>query len=358
MAEQTLATKLKNWMLSRLELNPLIAFAQKKTVPVHQNAFWYYMGGIILVLILEQIITGLLLMIYYIPDIRSAHASILSINSQVDFGWFIRSLHSWGANLMVFFVFAHFFSAYFMKAYRPPREITWITGILLLGLVFAFGFTGYLLPWDEVAFFATKIGIDIAQKTPFIGDALANMLRGGTEIGQNTLSRFYAIHIMLLPLLLLPVLGVHLWIIQAHGMSEPGPAKTYEEGESEKFFPDFLLKDFMAWILTLNLLAVLVALWPWGSGQEANPFAPAPIGIKPEWYFLAMFQFLKLLPPTVGPIEGEQLGVLFFGLIGLAFLLVPFFDHGRSARNAKIATVFGQIVLLGFVCFTIWGWLS
>lgn len=352
--------KIIDWLNTRLELGPLFYFAHKKTVPVHKHSFWYYMGGIVMILLIEQVVTGLLLMVYYIPDIRSAHTSILSINSQVDFGWFIRSLHSWGANLMVLFVFTHLFSTYFMKAYRPPRELTWLTGLLLLGLVFGFGFTGYLLPWDEVSFFATKIGVDIAGKTPLIGEAVANILRGGTVIGQNTLSRFFAIHIILLPLLLLPLLGVHLWIIQAHGMSAPEsePTDVSDKGEFEKFFPTFILKDFMAWILILNLLAILVCLWPWGIGQEADPFAPAPLGIKPEWYFLAMFQFLKLMPPTVGPIEGEQAGMMFFGLLAAGFAFMPFFDKGKSKRRARIATWFGQIVLLGFIVFTLWGWIS
>lgn len=360
MINQPAPKKLLDWLSTRLELEPFFYFAKKKTVPVHKHAFWYYMGGIVLVLLIEQVVTGLLLMVYYIPELRSAHASILSINSQIEFGWFIRSLHSWGANLMVFFVFVHLFSTYFMKAYRSPRELTWLTGLVLLVITFGFGFTGYLLPWDEMSFFATKIGIDIASKTPLIGESLANVLRGGTDIGQHTLSRFFAIHVMLLPLLLMPLLGIHLWIIQAHGMSEPepGPTDTSDEGSYEKFFPTFILKDFMAWLLILNLLAILVTLMPWGIGQQADPFAPAPIGIKPEWYFLAMFQFLKLLPPTVGPIEGEQFGMMIFGGIGLVFALIPFFDTGASKAWARIATLFGQAVLLGFIVFTIWGWVS
>jgi quinol-cytochrome oxidoreductase complex cytochrome b subunit len=342
--------KIIDWIISRFELSPLLDLAGKKTVPVHKQSFWYYMGGLVMILLVEQVVTGLLLMIYYIPELKSAHSSILLINSQVDFGWFIRSLHSWGANLMIFFLFVHLFSTYFMKAYRAPREMTWISGILLLGLVFGFGFTGYLLPWDDVSFFATKIGIDIAGKTPLLGDTIATILRGGTAIGQNTLSRFFVIHVMLLPLLLLPLLGLHLWIIQAKGMSTPEPCENpLEEDEepkvnplvkgtaekSEKFFPDFLLKDFVAWILILNALAILVALFPWGLGQEADPFAPAPAGIKPEWYFLAMFQFLKLIPSMIGPIEGEQLGMLFFGLIGLGLLGMLFSTRGYLDKELK-----------------------
>jgi cytochrome b6 len=353
--------RLWDWLLERLELGPILYFAQKKEVPVHRYSFWYYMGGIILILLIGQVLSGMLLMVYYIPEIRSAHASILALNSQIDFGWFIRSLHSWGANLMIFFLFAHLFSTYFMKAYRPPRELTWLSGMLLLGLGFGFGFTGYLLPWDSTSFFATKIGLDITAKVPLVGETVAYILRGGTDISQSTLSRFFTIHVMLLPILLLPVLGLHLWIIQAHGMSEPeqGPT-TYPSPEEkyEKFFPTFIFKDFMAWVVVLGALAILVALRPWGVGEQADPFAPAPIGIKPEWYFLSMFQFLKLLPPTIGPIEGEQFGILFFGLIGLCLALMPFFDTGASAGRSRAATWFGIILLAGLIIFTIWGLFS
>jgi quinol-cytochrome oxidoreductase complex cytochrome b subunit len=191
MSSSPIYKKLYDWLDARLDLRMYFELGSRKTVPVHRHAVWYYMGGIVLVLLILQIVTGALLMVYYVPDVRSAHASILHLNSQVDFGWFIRSLHSWGANLMILGAFFHLFSTYFMRAYRPPREITWLSGLLLLGLSFGFGFTGYLLPWDEVSFFATKIGVDIAGKTPFIGEGLAMMLRGGPDIGQDTLSRFF-----------------------------------------------------------------------------------------------------------------------------------------------------------------------
>jgi quinol-cytochrome oxidoreductase complex cytochrome b subunit len=156
----------------------------------------------------------------------------------------------------------------------------------------------------------------------------------------------------------LPLLGLHLWLVQLHGMSEPEDIQKLpaERKESEKFFPTFVLKDFMVWILVLNLLAIMVALFPWGVGTEADPFAPAPIGIKPEWYFLAMFQFLKILPPSVLGIEGEQFGMLLFSLVGLGFVLIPFFDTGRSPLMAQSALWFGRIILVLFILFTLWGW--
>lgn len=344
----------------RLPLEEIRKVAAKKKVPSHQHSVWYYMGGIAGMLLGVQIITGILLEVYYIPEINSAHASILKLNTQINFGWLVRSLHSWGANLMIAAVFIHLFSAYFMKAYRKPREITWWSGLALMAISLAFGFTGYLLPWDEVSFFATKIGLDVAEKTPLLGPVVAHMLRGGDSISQATISRFFVIHIAVLPALLLAFLGGHLMLVQAHGISEPANFKKLpaEKKKYEKFFPTFFFKDILVWILALNILFALSTLCPWGLGQEADPFAAAPIGIKPEWYFLAPFQFLKLIPPAVGPIEGELFGILLMSIVAFAFVLVPLFDDGSSKARSLSATVFGLLVLLALIGFSIWGALS
>ena len=349
-----------NWFDSRLGLTTLTSLAEKKKVPIHNSSFWYYMGGIALLILLVQFVTGILLMVYYIPEISSAHSSVQFINSQVEFGWFFRSMHSWGANLMIFVVFLHMFSAYFMKAYRKPRELTWVSGIGLLVISFAFGFTGYLLPWDEIAFFATKIGLDIAAAVPLIGEPMAEILRGGAEIGQGTLSRFFLIHVIILPLSLFALLGVHLLLVQFHGMSEPESFTKKESSKKkyEMFFPDFVLKDMMVWLLSLNVLATLTALFPWGLGPQADAFAAAPAGIKPEWYFLGMFQFLKILPAHIGFIEGEVFGLIIFALIGLVFAIAPFIDTGKNPVISKILEVYGIVVVVAFVIFTWWGFVA
>lgn len=357
MQEMKQRSNLSAWLGERLHLDELRAVAEKKEVPVHKHSVWYYMGGITLMYIAIQVITGILLMVYYVPALDSAHASILKLNSKVEFGWFIRSLHSWGANLMIFFVILHLFSTYFMKAYRRPRELTWFSGMALLVISLAFGFTGYLLPWDEVSFFATKIGIDIAGKMPLLGEPLAYMLRGGNEIGQETLSRFFVIHVAVLPLLLLLLMGGHVLLVQMHGMSTPKSILEKAKGKlsTEKFFPNFLMKDLLVWVLAFNGLAVLVTLAPWGLGPEADPYAPAPMGIKPEWYFLAPFQVLKIIPPKVGPFEGELFGIFAMMLVGLVFFLVPFWDKGDSKALSKYATWFGIAILVLAAVFTVWG---
>ena len=220
MNPQELSQFAYQWLDERLAISDMIAMGEKKLVPRHKHSLWYYMGGIAMVLVAVQFVTGSLLMVYYIPEIQSAYTSVLNINSKVDFGWLIRSFHSWGANLMILALFVHMFSTYFMKAYRAPRELTWLTGLGLLVLAFGFGFTGYLLPWDEIAFFATKVGIDVTAQGPFVGELIADILRGGKEISQATLSRFFLIHVIVLPLSLMGLLGLHLLLIQCHTQVE------------------------------------------------------------------------------------------------------------------------------------------
>lgn len=357
----TLASKrVYDWLDARLALTPYKAMAEQKTVPMHRHAFWYYLGGIVLMFLLVQVATGALLMVYYVPEIGSAHNSILTINSRVDFGWFIRSLHTWGANLMILALFFHMFSTYLMKAYRPPREITWWSGLVLMGVSFGFGFTGYLLPWDQMAYFATKIGLDIAAAVPLAGDAIADLLRGGPTISQATLSRFFTLHVMVLPLMLLPILGIHLLLVQIHGMSKPEGLQNIPKNSrtEEPFFPTFLLKDLMGWMAVLNLLAILVALFPWGIGAEAQPFKPAPAGIKPEWYFLFLFQFFKVLPGHIGPMEGEQFGMVLFALVLVSLVAIPFWDRGDSPRKSQWATYYGIGLIGAFIVLTVWGYVS
>jgi len=345
-----------NWLDERFYFSKLKEIAQKKEVPVHKHSLWYYMGGIAMMFMTLQFISGVLLLVYYVPELQAAHASILNINSRVQFGWFVRSIHSWGANLMIAVLFLHLFSTYFMRAYRKPREFTWLIGVLLIALTMAFGFTGYLLPWDDVSFFATKIGLDVASKMPVLGVELANLLRGGETIGQATLSRFFVIHVCVLPFALMALVGLHLLLVQMHGISEPASVKKISG--KEKFFPNFFLKDILVWILSFNVLVVMVNLYPWGLGPEADPFAPAPLGIKPEWYFLSMFQFLKLVPSSIGPVEGELVGIIIINAVATLLALVPFWDDGRSAWRSKAATIFGIITLAGLIIFSIWGALS
>jgi cytochrome b6 len=344
--------KLYKWFNERIDLDSLVKFMEHKTVPMGSRTIWYYMGGITLFLFLVQVTTGILLLFYYKPGPDSAYESVQFIMSHVEFGWLIRSLHSWSANLMVFFAFVHMFSVYFLKAYRKPREITWLTGFLLLVLVLAFGFSGYLLPWNELAFFATKVGTEVVGVVPVIGRFLLVLLRGGEDVTGATLTRFFGIHVSILPLIFIVILGVHLLLVQIQGMSEhfgPRDKKKYI-----RFFPNFMLRDFVAWLIVLNILLILSVFFPWELGEKADLFAPAPAGIRPEWYFLFMFETLKYIPAKVLFIEGELLGVLGFAIGGLLWMLVPFIDSDDNSRlGGKKASFFGTFVLAFIIIMTI-----
>jgi len=351
------------WLDERIDLSGIRHFIAEKSVPVHAYKVWYYMGGMTLFLVGVQVATGIMLLLYYRPSADEAYESVKFIVSQVQFGWLIRNIHSWSANLLVLLAFVHMFSTFFMKAYRKPRELTWLSGELLLFLMLTFGFSGYLLPWNELAFFATKVGTGIAGAVPVVGDFLVRFLRGGDEVTGATLTRFYGLHVAVLPLMMTALLGLHLLLVQQQGMSVPiGIEKRLKRGEKLSqmpFFPNYVLRDVMWWYVALALLAALALFYPWELGKKADAFAPVPPGIRPEWYFLAMFQTLKLVPSHVLGIEGEMLGVLGFSLAAALIVFVPFLDR-RAARGEqnRIFLIAGVLAVMYLVVFTIYGYVA
>jgi quinol-cytochrome oxidoreductase complex cytochrome b subunit len=332
-------SRLWTWLDERLGLGEIEKLARKKRVPVHRHSFWYYFGGMTLFLFVVQVATGILLLLYYRPSAEEAYESVQFLMAEVQFGWLIRSVHSWSANIMIFALFVHLFSVLLLKAYRPPREVTWLSGVGLLGLALGFGFTGYLLPWNELAYFATKVGTEITGAVPFAGRFLLRLLRGGDEVTGATLTRFYGIHVAVLPAVATALLGLHLYLVQRHGMSvPPSVERTGGPPRTTPFVPNFLLRDVVGWLSALAALAALAAFFPTELGRKADPFAPAPIGIKPEWYFMFMFQTLKYLPAHILGLEGEVVGILAFGLGGVLLLVLPFLDR-RAARGERSSVI-------------------
>jgi cytochrome b6 len=348
------------WLDQRLGISALLELARHKQVPQHKYTLWYYLGGMTLFLFTIQVVTGILLLLYYRPTAEAAFESVEFIMSEVTFGWLIRSIHSWSANLMIFFLFVHMFSVFFMRAYRKPREITWISGALLLFISLAFGFSGYLLPWNRLAFFATKVGTDILGQIPLVGNFLLEWSRGGDEVTGATLTRFFGFHVAILPMISTFVLGLHVSLVQKHGMSVPISIET--SGKPVKqipFFPNFALRDAIGWTLSLGLLVLLASLFPWELGQKADPLASAPAGIRPEWFFLFSFQTLKYIPGKIWFIDGEVLGIAGFALGATALVLLPFLD--RKAQKNQINTLMtaiGITVLVYMIIFTILGYVA
>ncbi|MDQ7848799.1 MAG: cytochrome bc complex cytochrome b subunit [Armatimonadota bacterium] len=339
----------RDWLNERLRYEAAQAFLEKKAVPVHRYAVTYYTGGVTLFFFVVQVLTGLLLLMYYRPASDAAFESVRLIIAKVRFGWLVRNIHVWSANAMVGAAVLHLAATFFSRAYRKPRELTWVSGVLLLGVTLAFAFTGYLLPWNTLAYFATKVGTEIAGDVPVIGRALMVLLRGGEDITAATLIRFFGIHVAILPALATVLLGLHLTLVQIHGMSRPISVRVRGE---ERFYPEFMLRDFIVWVVLLGGLAVVATLWPWPLGEKADPLAPAPAGLRPEWYFLFMYQTLRMIPGRIAGLEGEAVGVTLFALTGLALLLVPFLDcwaqreHKHPLFPALGAAAFAFVLLM------------
>jgi cytochrome b6 len=350
--------RLWSWLDQRVGLADIESIARHKQVPVHRHTVWYYFGGMTLFLFTVQVTTGVLLLLYYRPSAEEAYESVQFLMAEVQFGWLIRSIHAWAANLMIFTLFVHLFSVWLLRAYRPPRELTWVSGVVLMGLALGFGFTGYLLPWNELAYFATKVGTEITGAVPGVGGFMRRLLRGGDEVTGATLTRFYGIHVAVLPLLATALIGLHLFLVQRHGMSvPPGVERRGWPGRVMPFIPNFLLRDIVGWLSALAILAALAAYFPAELGKKADPFAPAPIGIKPEWYFMFMFQTLKYLPSEILGIEGEVVGILAFGIAGLALLVIPFLDRRPDRRDTgRVFAAIGIVAILYMLVLTYLGY--
>ncbi len=221
--------KFKNWIEERYDIAELKKLAKSKLVPQHRYDFLYYTGGITLFLFILQFITGMLLAFYYIPHVDFAYESIIDIVTKINMGWFFRAFHHWGAQLCIVFVFIHLFGTLLVKSYRKPREFIWVTGFILLVISIFFGLSGYLMLWDERAFAAVRVATGGAGNLPVIGSFIKIFLRGGTDVTGDTLTRFYAFHVAILPVLSLLLIGLHLLFVQYHGMSVPVSLEKKEE---------------------------------------------------------------------------------------------------------------------------------
>ncbi|HEB85012.1 MAG TPA: cytochrome bc complex cytochrome b subunit [Bacteroidetes bacterium] len=354
-------TRLYRWFAERFPVAGIEEHIEQKSVPRGRHFLWYFFGGTSLFFLLVQIVTGLFLLLYYKPTAQSAYESVHFIESEVAFGWLIRNIHAWSANLMILSLFFHLFSNWFTKGYRRPREATWVTGVLMLFLAMGFGFSGYLLPWNKLSFFATKVGTEIAAVTPFIGKFLLVFLRGGEDVTGATLTRFFGIHVAVLPMSITFLLVLHLYFVQEQGMSSPigePPEQTM------KFVPHFLYRELAVWVFCLVLLMFLAVYLPYDSvfvplelQEKASAFDPTPEGIRPEWYFIFMFQALKYFPGSLLGMNGKVVALLVFAAGALIMLLLPFWDRwARREERHWLPPAVGVFYLVFIIVFTILGY--
>lgn len=327
----------------RLNLRPVFSATLDEGIP--GGASWVYVfGSATLFLFLNQMLTGISMALYYAPTPDHAYASVTYIDTQVALGHFVRGLHHWGASAMVIAVGLHMLQVYLYGAYKPPRDLMWFVGVMLLMTTLAFAFTGYLLPWDQKAYWATKVGINMAGTVPLIGDYLARILQGGPDQGALTLSRFFAIHVLILPWAIVTLMLLHLFILR-----RVGPAGPFDEARAkqrvEPFWPRQMFMDAAVALLIFGMLSALAVTVDVPLAAEANPsdtgFVP-----RPEWYFLFFYQLLKYMQgPILEPVATVLLPVLFVGTL----FALPYLGKRGERRPVRrpIAISTGVLFLVG-----------
>ena len=351
----------RGWLDRRIDLQGIRRALLDRAVP-ERLSWWHTLGSATLTVFLVQIVTGLVLATYYAPSPDHAYESIRYLQQQVSGGAFLRAVHHWGASAMVVLVLAHIIRVFAFGSYKYPREVNWLLGAVIFFLVLGFGFTGYLLPWDQRAYWATQVGTNIAGTTPVIGGALATLLRGGAQLGAATLTRFYAFHVLWLPVGLALLVAVHLTLVIRQGIAarpaalETGAprrttdleyAKFYDDAYAEtklagvRFWPDIVAKDLAVGFLVIVGLLLLAKTFGAPLELPADPTDTSYVP-RPEWYFLPFYQLLKLFP---GSME-STIAVGVPALLVLAILGLPFFDRGSRRNLLHRPLALGALVFL------------
>jgi len=305
-------------------------------------------------LLAAKAVTGVLLMFYYVPTADHAYASTQYIIHDVDYGWFLLGYHFWGSSAMVICVFAHMSQVFLWGAYKKPRELIWLVGLALFAIVMGFGFTGYLLPWDQRAYWATTVGVEIMDKMPLLGDFMSRFLKGGPTPGQMTLSRFFVIHVMVLPAALIGLAGLHLFLFRCAGPAGPFRGTPVElKAKTDYFFPRQIWKDVVGMAVVFACISALAFWEPVVLLEEATP-DPGDYHPEPEWYFLFLFQHLRL--KMFSGEFGQFLGSLLLpGLLGAVLVLLPFFDRNpeRNIFKRPFALIGWVVLIVSILLFTV-----
>ena len=369
--------RLYEWFDRRFNISPLIAEAQRSinfalpSTHTRQNKskiFWltypyYYAGSIVAFLAILQGITGLLLAFHYVPSAvgdpgtpTPAYTSVQDIMKSIPLGALIRGIHQWGANLLIAALAIHAFWAFFRSPYRIGREISWLLGALSLGLALAYSFSGYLLPWDQLGYWAATISVQIMRSIPVLGDLIAQVLLGGTSLSPTTLTRMYFYHVSLLPVVAMILVGAHILLVMLQGVSEPEevwkPEKTGQTpGERQAgplfspFLPHQIIPVLILSLITLGIVLLLGAFAVQMPGDPANKFL-TPQFIAPEWYFLWAYGLLKwvgwlyelvqFVPPAtvfgIDLLSAKVVGILTAAAMFLVLVLMPLIDRGDEVR--------------------------
>ena len=327
----------------------LLRHAGAEPIPNHMKKWWFALGGTPMYLFIVQVITGIALTFYYVPSPDEAYASVAAITNELRFGWYIRSLHKWSANLMIVAVFLHMLRVFFTQAYRHPRELNWCFGFLLLGTTLTFGFTGYSLVYEQLSFWGATVACNLAEAVPVVGPYIGYFLRGGPEVGEATLTRFFILHIGVLPTAMIMLLGLHVLLIRLHGVTELRFQDEVEkQARSFRFWPDHATTELLIGVLLMYILTLFALIFPAGLGVPADPTV-TPEHIKPEWYFYFSFRLLKLTSLKLSVVMTMAIG-------GIAFFW-PFIENWLRKRfglSDAMSVTIGVIGFLGFLILTVW----
>jgi len=346
-----------DWFEQRVQLGTPIRETMEHPVP-RQTASWAYVfGSAALTVFILQLVTGILLALLYVPSAGEAWNSLQVLNHDVTLGWFIRALHGWGSNFMLAIVLVHMVQVFIFGAYKFPRELTWVVGVLLLLLTLGMAFTGQVLRFDQDAYWGLGIGASISSRVPVLGPFIVNLLLGGPIIGSATLSRFFALHVFVIPGALIGFIGLHLLLVLKLGVNEwPMPGRlvrraTYMKEYHElthkdgiPFVPGAIWKDlFFSSFILLALLLCAFHFGPFGPGGQPDPTIIQTVP-KPDYFFLWLYAVLSLLPPSM-----ETPALLIGPVIGLGILFaLPFFS-GQGEKSWRRRPISVLIVLLAAV---------
>jgi len=344
---------MSSWLAERTGWDSVKEKVLYKQVP-KRIGWWYTLGSIALFLFFVQAVTGFLLACSYTPSPEEAFRSVEYIENEMRLGWLIRGMHYRGSSGMVLVVVIHVFRTFCHATYKRPNEVTWMTGVMLLFLTLGMAFTGYLLPWSNISYWATTVAIFIVDSVPLVGSWAARLL-GGTEVGAITLTRFYAFHVLLIPGLLVVIVGSHLLLVQHHGEMGPPPKGTEADKETQPFFPCHVSKDMAMWLVALGSL---IALARYAGVPAAEPAAPLDSSAvpRPEWYFLFYYQILKLFQGPWIIIGTTLIPVAVF----LFLIALPLYDRNpqRMLSRRPFAAPLGVTAAILLVYLTMTGFFS
>jgi ubiquinol-cytochrome c reductase cytochrome b subunit len=331
------------WLNRRTGLDALLRTALYEPIPGGARLA-YVFGSALLFIFISQVITGVFLALYYVPSADHAHTTVAYITKTVTAGSFLRSLHAYGASAMIVVLLLHLSQTYIYGAYKGRRELLWLSGCVLFALILGMAFTGYLLPWDQRAYFATAVGTNAASEIPWVGESLKRMMRGGTEMGTLTISRFFVAHVFLLPACVFALVASHIFLFRQAGAAGPVNEDPYHPKQKpELFYPRQVLMDLSLTALLIIGLGLLCFFVPMQLGPPANP-ADAQYVPRPEWYYLPIFQWLKYWHGAASVV-----GILVIPTVLVAAVIaLPFLDRGIERRPWKRPVAMGAYAFVLF----------